>query len=146
VSSASVSVDGAVVGQIGRGLLVFLCVEKGDADQDAHHYANKVAGLRIFADDMGKMNLSVKDVSGAALVISQFTLAGDVEKGRRPSFERAAPPEDADRLYQAFARRLQDEGVHVATGVFRAMMQVALVNDGPVTILLGPRKGTEAAS
>lgn len=140
VSEASVAVDGRVAGQIGRGLLVFLCVEKGDGEPLADHYARKVAGLRIFGDEAGKMNLSVLDAGGSVLLISQFTLAGDVEKGRRPSFDLAAPPEEADRLYQYFARRLEAEGLRVVTGVFRAMMQVSLTNDGPVTILLGARK------
>jgi D-aminoacyl-tRNA deacylase len=140
VSEASVAVDGSEVGRIGRGLLVFLCVERGDAEPLAEHYAHKVAGLRIFADEVGKMNLSVKDAAGSVLLISQFTLAGDVEKGRRPSFDLAAPPEEADRLYRYFARKLEEEGVAVVTGVFRAMMQVSLINDGPVTILLGARK------
>ena len=140
VSEASVAVDGSEVGRIARGLLVFLCVEKGDTEPLAGHYARKVAGLRIFADDAGKMNLSVKDAGGSVLLISQFTLAGDVEKGRRPSFDQAALPEEADRLYRYFAGKLEEEGVPVVTGVFRAMMQVSLINDGPVTILLGARK------
>lgn len=144
VSEASVAVDGAVVGRIGRGLLVFLCVEKGDGEALARHYARKVAELRIFGDEAGKMNLSVKDVEGKALLISQFTLAGDVEKGRRPSFDLAAPLEEADRLYRFFANQLEQEGVPVVTGVFRAMMQVSLTNDGPVTILLGQRKEVSA--
>lgn len=139
VSEASVAVDGNIVGKIGRGLLVFLCVEKGDGEGVASHYARKVAELRIFSDDAGKMNLSVKDTGGEVLLISQFTLSANVEKGRRPSFDQAAPPEDADRLYRFFAEKLQQEGVPVATGVFRAMMQVSLINDGPVTIILGGR-------
>lgn len=140
VSEASVTVEGSVVARIGRGLLVFLCVEKGDTERLAAHYARKVAGLRIFGDEGGKMNLSVKDADGSVLLISQFTLAGDVEKGRRPSFDMAAPPDEADPLYRYFAQKLEEEGVPVVTGVFRAMMQVALINDGPVTILLGARK------
>lgn len=139
VSEASVAVEGSIVGKIGRGLLVFLCVEKGDGEKVASHYARKAAELRIFGDESGKMNLSVKDTGGEVLLISQFTLSANVEKGRRPSFDQAAPPEDADRLYRFFAERLRQEGVQVATGVFRAMMQVALINDGPVTIILGGR-------
>lgn len=140
VSEASVTVDGETVGRIGLGLVVLLCVEKGDDEAIAEHYARKVAEVRIFGDDDGKMNLSVKDIGGEVLLISQFTLAGDVDKGRRPSFDQAAPPEEADRLYRAFAARLQACEIPVATGVFRAMMQVALINDGPVTIILGGRK------
>jgi D-tyrosyl-tRNA(Tyr) deacylase len=140
VSQASVTVDHKIVGSISKGLVVFLCIEQGDDEKIAAHYAHKVAGLRIFGDDAGKMNLSVKDVSGAILLISQFTLAGDVERGMRPSFVRAAPPEEADRLYLFFAEKLKEEGVSVQTGVFRAHMDVALVNDGPVTIILGGNK------
>ena len=143
VLEASVTVEGKVAGKIGRGLLVFLCVEKEDTDALADHYARKTAVLRIFGDDAGKMNLSVKEIGGEVLLVSQFTLAGDVEKGRRPSFDQAASPEEGDRLYQRFAKTLQAEGVPVATGIFRAMMQVALINDGPVTILMGGRKASE---
>ncbi len=137
VSEASVTVDDRVVGSIGRGLLVFLCVERGDDERIADHYAHKVAGLRIFPDDAGKMNRSVIEAQGEIILVSQFTLAGDVEKGLRPSFVNAAPPEEADRLYLYFAEKLKQEGVPVATGVFRAMMKVALTNDGPVTIIMG---------
>ncbi len=140
VSQASVSVDNQVVGSIGRGLLVFLCVEHGDDEKIAAHYAHKVAGLRIFSDDAGKMNRSVLDVQGEVLLISQFTLAGDVEKGMRPSFVGAAPPEEADRLYLFFAEKLKAEGAPTKTGVFRAHMDVSLVNDGPVTIILGENR------
>lgn len=139
VSEASVTVDDRIVGSIGRGLLVFLCVERGDDEKNADHYAHKVAGLRIFPDEAGKMNRSVIEIKGEVLLVSQFTLAGDVEKGMRPSFVNAAPPEEADRLYLYFAEKLKQEGVTVATGVFRAMMKVALINDGPVTIILGNR-------
>jgi D-tyrosyl-tRNA(Tyr) deacylase len=132
-------VDGAVKGAISRGLVVFLCIEKGDIESAAEQYAHKVAGLRIFPDNAGKMNLSVKGIDGAVLLISQFTLAGDVEKGMRPSFMDAASPEEADRLYLYFVECLRSEGVAVETGVFQAMMKVALINDGPVTILLGGR-------
>ncbi len=137
VSESSVSVDGRIVGQIGQGLLVFLCIEHNDDEKLAAHYAHKVAGLRIFPDDAGKMNRSLLDIKGEVLLISQFTLAADVEKGMRPSFIGAAPPEEADRLYLFFAEKLKEEGISVKTGVFRAHMNVSLVNDGPVTILLG---------
>jgi D-tyrosyl-tRNA(Tyr) deacylase len=137
VSEASVTVDDRIVGSIGRGLLVFLCVERDDDEKIAGHYAHKVAGLRIFPDDAGKMNRSVIDAQGEILLVSQFTLAGDVEKGMRPSFVNAAPPDEADRLYLYFAEKLKQEGISVATGVFRAFMKVALVNDGPVTIIMG---------
>jgi D-tyrosyl-tRNA(Tyr) deacylase len=139
VSEASVSVDGRLMSSIGAGLLVLLCIEKGDGEALADHYAHKVAELRIFPDEAGKMNRSVKEMGGSVLLISQFTLAGDVEKGRRPSFDRAAPPEEAERLYSYFAKKIREEGIAVETGVFQAYMKVALVNDGPVTIVLGNR-------
>jgi D-tyrosyl-tRNA(Tyr) deacylase len=131
-----VEIDGEVAGSIGRGLLVLLGVGQGDSEKQAHWLADKIAGLRIFEDDAGKMNLSVEDVGGSALVVSQFTLYGDCRKGRRPSFTGAAPPEEADRLYQAFVARLRERGLPVETGVFQAMMQVHLVNDGPVTVVV----------
>ena len=143
VSRASVRVDGASVGSIGRGLLVFLGVEQGDAIDDAAWNAAKAAELRIFPDDLGRMNRSVEDIRGAVLVVSQFTLAASTRRGRRPSFEAAAPPERAQELYDHFVTALRQRGLVVATGTFRAMMEVELVNDGPVTILLDPR---EAAS
>ena len=136
VSSARVEIDGEVAGSIGRGLLVLLGVGQGDSEKQAHWLADKIAGLRIFEDDAGKMNLSVEEVGGSALVVSQFTLYGDCRKGRRPSFTGAAPPEEADRLYQVFVERLKERGLPVATGVFQAMMQVHLVNDGPVTVVV----------
>ena len=136
VSSARVEVDGEVVGSIGRGLLVLVGVGQGDSEKQAHWLADKIAGLRIFEDDAGKMNLSVEEVAGSALVVSQFTLYGDCRKGRRPSFTGAAPPEEADRLYQVFVNRLKERGLPVSTGVFQAMMQVHLVNDGPVTVVV----------
>ncbi|MFH5806437.1 D-aminoacyl-tRNA deacylase [Alienimonas sp. DA493] len=149
VSEASVTVDGEVVGAVGRGLLVLLGVEEGDGDADLVWLAEKVAGLRIFKDAEGKMNRSVTDVAGdaegddppaGALVVSQFTLLGDCRKGRRPSFVAAAAPGEADRLYQQFCERLRTAGLFVSTGVFRADMAVSLTNDGPVTLLLDSRK------
>ena len=129
-------IDGEVAGSIGRGLLVLLGVGQGDSEKQAHWLADKIAGLRIFEDDAGKMNLSVEEVGGSLLVVSQFTLYADCRKGRRPSFTGAAPPEEADRLYQVFVQRLKERGLPVATGVFQAMMQVHLVNDGPVTVVV----------
>ena len=140
VSRAQVRVDGAVSGEVGRGLVVLLGVARGDGADDARSLAEKVALLRVFEDEAGKMNLSVLDVGGAALVVSQFTLLGDGRKGNRPSFIEAAPPEEADALYQAFCQHLRGRGLAVATGVFRAHMEVELVNDGPVTILLDSKK------
>jgi D-tyrosyl-tRNA(Tyr) deacylase len=136
VSSARVEVDGEPVASIGKGLLVLLGVARGDGERQAQWLADKIAGLRIFEDDEGKMNLSVQEVGGSVLVVSQFTLLGDCRKGRRPSFTEAAPPEEAHRLYQKFAARLREGGVHVETGVFQARMAVHLVNDGPVTLSL----------
>jgi D-tyrosyl-tRNA(Tyr) deacylase len=140
VARASVGVGGAVVGQIGPGWLVLLGVARGDADIDADRLAEKVVGLRAFADEQGKMNRSVVEVGGSVLVVSQFTLLGDCRKGRRPSFDEAAAPAEAERLYLHFAAAVGAAGVPVATGVFRAMMQVELVNDGPVTFLLDSRR------
>ena len=140
VSEASVSVDRAVVGSIGRGLLVLLGVGVGDTESDAAFLAEKVLNLRVFSDDAGQMNRSVLDVGGALLVVSQFTLYGDARKGRRPSYVDAAPPEEANRLYEHFVARVRPSDLTVATGVFRAVMDVALVNEGPVTILLDSRK------
>jgi len=131
-----VEIDGEVAGSIGRGLLVLLGVGQGDSEKQAHWLADKIAGLRIFEDDAGKMNLSVEEVGGSLLVVSQFTLYADCRKGRRPSFTGAAPPQEADRLYQVFVERLKERGLPVATGVFQAMMQVHLVNDGPVTVVV----------
>ena len=140
VSEASVVIDGQTVGEIRQGLVVLLGVAVGDATRDAVYMADKTAGLRIFEDEQGKMNRSVADISGSVLVISQFTLLGDCRKGRRPGFTAAAEPEHADTLYQEYVRALQESGINVATGRFRAEMQVGLVNDGPVTILLDSRK------
>ena len=140
VSEASVTVDQQTVGAIGQGLMVLLGVAQGDTSQEAKSLAEKTAGLRIFEDDAGKMNRSVEEIGGSLLVVSQFTLLGDCRKGRRPGFTDAAPPELADQLYEEYVAALRSRGVNVATGVFRADMQVALVNDGPVTMLLDSRK------
>lgn len=135
VSSASVYVDGESVGSIGRGLLIFLGVVAGDTRVEAEWLADKTARLRVFPDEEGKMNRSLHNVGGGALVVSQFTLAGDARKGTRPSYARAAPPEVAEPLYEAFVAALAARlGGHVETGRFGAKMEVALVNDGPVTL------------
>jgi D-aminoacyl-tRNA deacylase len=136
VSRARVTVDGAEVGSIGRGLLVLLAVGKADGLGEVEWAVEKIAGLRIFEDDCGRMNRSVEEIAGGVLVVSQFTLYGDVRKGRRPAFTDAAPPEPATRLYEAVCERLRGRGLQVATGRFAAMMAVELVNEGPVTILL----------
>jgi D-tyrosyl-tRNA(Tyr) deacylase len=136
VSSARVLVDGAVAAEIGRGLLVLVGVTHGDTEEQARHLAGKVAGLRVFEDDQGKMNRSVADVGGSVLVVSQFTLYGDCRSGRRPSFDAAAPADQARALYGRFAAEIAALGVPFATGVFQAHMQVELVNDGPVTLIL----------
>ena len=140
VLRASVAVDGATVAAIDRGWLVLLGVAKGDLEADADRLAEKVAALRAFDDSDGKMNLDVGQIGGAVLVVSQFTLLGDCRKGRRPGFDGAAPPFEAEPIYQHFARTLADRGLPVALGVFGADMQIALVNDGPVTLLLDSRK------
>ncbi|GIU74430.1 MAG: D-aminoacyl-tRNA deacylase [Bryobacteraceae bacterium] len=139
VSSASVTVDGRVTGAIGPGLLVLLGVGRTDTEQDAETLAEKIIALRVFQDEAGKMNLSLRDTGGSLLVVSQFTLYGDTRKGRRPSFDMAAPPEQARRLYEHFVEAARRQGVHVETGVFQAMMSVSLVNEGPVTFLLETR-------
>lgn len=136
VKKASVEVAGETVGSIGTGLLVLLGVTHSDTRQDADFMAEKTAHLRIFSDDAGKMNRSVKDVAGGILVVSQFTLYGDCRKGRRPGFDAAAPPEHARSLYEYFVERLKAHDLPVETGVFQATMQVSLVNDGPVTFIL----------
>ncbi len=136
VSSARVTVDGEVVGAIGAGLVIFLGVGRGDRPEDCAYLAEKVANLRIFEDEQGLMNLSIKQVNGEVLLISQFTLYGDCYKGRRPSFTEAAPPEQAEKLYLCFCDHLRRQGLQVATGQFRAVMEVTVQNQGPVTILL----------
>jgi len=140
VSRARVTVDGEVVGQIGLGLLVFLGVGKEDTESAADYLANKVAALRVFDDENGKINLDVRDVDGAVLAVSQFTLYGSVAKGNRPSFDAAAPPEHARQLYEYFVERMRAAGLRCESGRFQAMMQVELVNEGPVTILLDSSK------
>jgi len=140
VSEAGCRVEGEEVGAIGHGLVVLLGVAGGDTERDAEYLADKVLNLRVFPDDEGRMDRSVRDVSGGLLVVSQFTLLGDVRKGRRPSYSGAAPPDVADRLYQHFVSLLRPSGLAVATGVFGAMMDVVLVNQGPVTILLDSGK------
>ncbi len=140
VSSAKVEVEGRVAGEIGKGLLVFVCAVKGDAEKDLDYLVKKVSQIRIFGDGQGKMNLSVADVRGAVLVVSQFTLAASTRKGNRPSFENSEAPEQAREWYQSFIGRLRDAGIPVQTGEFGAMMKVTLVNDGPVTIWLDSRE------
>jgi D-tyrosyl-tRNA(Tyr) deacylase len=136
VAQASVQVKGKVVGRIGRGLLVYLGVAKDDTEADARSMAEKIAGLRIFPDEADKMNLSVVDVGGAVLAVSQFTLMGDCRKGRRPGFDAAAEPARANELYELFCTALAASDIKVERGVFRANMQVDSINDGPVTMLL----------
>jgi len=140
VSRASVTVEGKVSGAIERGLLVLLGVGGEDNESDAEYLAAKIVGLRIFEDGNEKMNLSAQDVSGAVLAVSQFTLFGDVRKGKRPSFDAAARPERAKELYEHFVAQVRAAGTRCETGIFQAMMQVELINDGPVTILLDSKK------
>lgn len=140
VSRAEVIVDGQSIGKIGRGLLVLLGVAGDDSSEDVTYLADKLVELRIFSDDEGKMNRSLVETQGAMLVVSQFTLYGDCRKGRRPSFIDAAPPEQGDQLYQEFVAAVRAQGIEVATGRFRAHMEVSLVNDGPVTILVDSKK------
>jgi D-aminoacyl-tRNA deacylase len=135
VSNGSVSISGKVVGKIGKGLVILLGVKNGDSETDAKFLADKCVNLRIFTDENGKFNLSVLDVGGELLAISQFTLYGDTRKGRRPSFTEAAPPELSEPLYEKFVEYLQESGLKVATGEFGAMMKVEINNDGPVTII-----------
>jgi len=140
VSRASVKVDGELMGEIAKGLLVLLAVALDDSEADADYLAEKVAGLRIFEDDAGKMNLSVAEVGGAVLAVSQFTLFGDVRRGKRPSFDAAARPEQAKARYEYFVERIRASGLRCETGRFQEMMEVELVNSGPVTILLDSKK------
>jgi len=140
VSRAKVTVAGEITGDIGQGLLVLLGVGRADTEAGANYLADKIVGLRIFEDDAGKMNRSVAEVGGAVLAVSQFTLYGDVRKGKRPSFDDAARPEMARTLYETFVSRVRESGVRCETGHFQEMMDVELVNDGPVTILLDSEK------
>ena len=140
VSRAKVTVNGETTGEIGNGLLVLLGVATGDTDADADYLAEKIVGLRIFEDQNGKMNLSVADAAGALLVVSQFTLYGDVRRGKRPSFDAAAPPQKARELYEYFVEKIRTTGLTCETGRFQEMMEVELVNEGPVTILLDSTK------
>ena len=141
VKQASVAVDGETVGAIARGMAILFCAEEGDADTDADFFARKIARMRIFEDAEGRLNLSLLDVGGAALVVSQFTLAAAWRKGNRPSFSGAASPDTGRRLYDRFCRQLAHEGVEVGTGRFGTHMEVALINDGPVTIWMNSQEG-----
>ena len=140
VKSASVSVDDKIIGEIAAGFLILLGVEQSDTQDDLNYLVKKIIGLRIFKDDNKNMNLSIKDVGGEALVVSQFTLCADTSRGRRPSFIKAAYPEEADSMYQQFCEQLTMNNLSVQTGKFGAMMDVSLVNDGPVTIILDSRE------
>lgn len=140
VKRASVKVSGEIVGEIESGLLVLLGISKADAPQDADYLVEKTISLRIFEDEAGKMNINVRDAGGSILVVSQFTLYGDCRKGRRPSFDAAAPPAAAEKLYEYFVAAVRTHGLPVATGIFQADMQVELVNDGPVTLILDSEK------
>jgi D-tyrosyl-tRNA(Tyr) deacylase len=139
VTRASVQVGGQIVGQIEHGFLVLLGVAKGDGESDGRFLVEKIRTLRIFSDEQGKMNRSLADIGGSALLVSQFTLLGRTVNGRRPSFEEAAPPSEAKRRYEQVVAELRDHGTHVETGVFAAHMQVELLNDGPVTFVLDSR-------
>lgn len=135
-SQGKVTVSGKVIGEISHGLVIFLGIQKHDTENDATFLVNKICGLRIFNDEINKMNLSIKDVKGSALIISQFTLCGDITKGRRPSFKKAAKPNDGNRLYEYFISEMKKHGVPIESGEFGAMMEVELVNNGPVTFVL----------
>ena len=136
VKRASVTIDGELYSKIGHGILVLLGVEKGDSEENAEKLADKISKLRIFEDENEKMNLSVQDIKGEILVVSQFTLAGDCKKGTRPSFDNAMPPKEAKELYEYFVSEIKKSGLEVQTGVFGAMMDIALINDGPVTFMI----------
>lgn len=144
VSSASVTVDGAVTGAIEGGLMVLLGVRREDTEADAAYLLDRILGLRIFADGEGKMNLSLLDTGGSLLVVSQFTLYGDTRKGRRPSFDLAAPAEQARALYERFVELARARGVRTETGIFQAIMSVSLVNEGPVTLLVESKSPTQS--
>ena len=136
VSEASVEIDEVVVGKIGRGIIILLCVEKGDSIKDVEYLSEKTIYLRVFDDEQGKMNLSLLDINAEMLIISQFSLAGDCRKGRRPGFDKAAEPDLAKKLYLQFIRSVQNKGVKTAEGKFGALMSVNIINDGPVTFIL----------
>ena len=140
VKSASVRVDDKIISSINHGFLVLLGVESGDTDADTDYIVNKIVGLRIFEDADEKMNLSIQDIKGEIIIVSQFTLAGDARKGRRPSFSNAMEPNEANKIYNQLVEQIRQMGIHVGTGEFGAMMDVALVNSGPVTILLDSRR------
>ena len=140
VKESRVEVNGQVVGKIGQGVLVLLGIKQGDSEKDAKYVADKIVNLRIFPDKQGQMNYSLLDVKGEALVVSQFTLLGDCRKGRRPSYAHAARPEEARKLYEKFVEFVQEKGVNVETGRFQEMMDVYLLNDGPVTLLIDSEK------
>ncbi len=140
VKKSSVTVDGNITGKINQGLMVLIGVEEGDSEKDADYIADKVTGLRIFEDEQGKMNLSIEDIGGEVLAVSQFTLLADARKGRRPSFTKAAPPDEANALYKKVIEKISSKGINVEEGVFQAEMLVEIHNDGPVTILLDSGK------
>ena len=142
VTQASVDIDGARYSEIGKGMLVLLGVEKGDTEEQADYMSRRVGEFRIFEDPQGKMNLSVEDIGGELLVVSQFTICADCRKGRRPGFDNAAPPDVANALYERFVAKLRERGIGVKTGQFAAEMAVSLVNDGPVTFILERPPGT----
>ncbi|GAB5045889.1 D-aminoacyl-tRNA deacylase [Thermodesulfovibrio sp. TK110] len=139
VIRAYVEIEGKKASEIGRGILVFIGIEKEDTERDAQYLINKIVNLRIFEDKSGKMNLSVKDINGEIMVVSEFTLAGDCKKGNRPSFDRAMPPEEAEKLYRYFVDAIKKTGIPIKEGVFRSYMHVSLVNEGPVTFILNTR-------
>lgn len=139
VNKASVEVGGETISEIGKGILIFLGIDKKDSKKDVEYLADKVVNLRIFEDNNSKMNLSIKDVGGEIMVVSEFTLAGDYKKGNRPSFDKAMPPEEAEKLYRDFIDSLRSKGIPVKEGVFRSFMHVSLINEGPVTFILNTR-------
>lgn len=139
VSFCFVEVEGRVISQIGRGILIFLGIEREDTEKDIEYLTKKISNLRIFEDSSGKMNLSIRDIGGEILVVSEFTLAGDCKKGNRPSFDRAMPPQQAEKLYRAFIDSLSSTGIPTKEGQFRSFMNVSLVNEGPVTFIISTR-------
>lgn len=139
VNYASVEVNKEKISEIGKGILIFLGIEKNDTKKDSDYLVNKIVNLRIFEDSKGKMNLSVKDINGEIMVVSEFTLAGDCKKGLRPSFDRAMPPEEAEKLYSYFIEALKNSSIPVKEGLFRSFMHISLINEGPVTFLINTR-------